>query len=179
MKPCVSDKKALLLLVATNVLYFSAYVVGLYPLSVLVNIAIFAICLGGMFQLITGRALSGGSDEEGREFVTSDCIAGVLEVLYKRINGIIGEGFSLVRWKSPASSVTALVLLYIFGLFARVLSFSALFFFSVWTLCGWMCFEEQFYSAVYPHVTLAYSHVREVVLDLHSKIPRFKESQKL
>ncbi|GFE54070.1 pre-rRNA-processing factor PNO1 [Babesia ovis] len=181
MIPCVSDKRALALLVATNIFYFTAYVLRIHPLRVLINIAICAICLGGIFKMISGKSLYGGLDENGehREFVKSDCISGILEFVHKGVNCLCAEICTIVLWKSPVKSVNSLVALYIFGLFARLLSISALFFFAVWLFCGWLSFRDYYYTTIHAQVKPAYDHVKKVVLNLYSTIPRFNESQKL
>ncbi|KAG6439983.1 uncharacterized protein BBOV_IV008875 [Babesia bovis T2Bo] len=181
MIPCVSDKKALALLVATNLFYFSAYVLRIHPLSVMINIGICSICVGGVLKMISGETLYGGDEKHGenREFVKSECISSVLELVHKYVNAMCSEIFTIVLWKSPIKSVHSLVVLYIFSLFARILSFAALFFMAVWLFCGWLSFKDYYYSTIHQHIKPTYDHVKNMALNFYSTIPRFNEAQKL
>ncbi|ORM39408.1 uncharacterized protein BXIN_3104 [Babesia sp. Xinjiang] len=181
MIACVSDKKALALLVATNIFYFSAYILRVHPLRVLINVATCAICLGGVCQMVSGHTLCGNSvdEDEHREFIKSECVSGVVQCFHSCLNNFCREIYSVVLWKSPVKSVYSLVALYIFAFFARILSLSALFFVSIWLFCGWLGFREHYYRNVHPQVKPVYDHVREVAFGLYSSIPKFNESQKL
>ncbi|CDR94324.1 hypothetical protein BBBOND_0106330 [Babesia bigemina] len=180
MTPCVSDKKALALLVATNILYFATYVLRLNLLRVLINVGTFAIFLGGVCQMLCNKTLcNDGEDEEKHEFVKSETIAGVLQCAYASINGVCGYIRTVLLWRYPMMSVNALVVLYIVGLFARILSFPVLVFLLVWALCGWLSFREHYYDMVHPQVKPIYEVIGNAARGVYASIPKFKESQKL
>ncbi|GBE60517.1 reticulon domain-containing protein [Babesia ovata] len=130
--------------------------------------------------MLCNKTLCNDSEEgEKHEFVKSETIAGVLQCTYTCVNCICGEIRTIFLWRYPMKSVYALVVLYIVGLSARVLSFPVLVFLMVWTLCGWLSFREHYYEMVHPQVKPIFELAGNAARGLYASIPKFKESQKL
>lgn len=175
-----NERNAMFLLLTANLFYFLTYVLGFYPLVLLTNMAMLAICLGGAVRVLRRTTPKNEpAHPEKHEFVSAELIADVLQVVYTYLNGLLSHANDILLWAHPEKSFCAIVGLYIVGMFVRILPLFALIFMGVWGLCGWICFQKQYYAYAHPYVNPVYQKVCGHASNVYGVIPRFKESQKL